>query len=658
MCNKRRAGMVISAFMMLAGVFWAEKYAATAYEMTLAGNIANTEYEAGSGNVLDDWDYSETDDSVILKRYIGTSTDIIIPGMIDGKQVFLQDTGRDTGTDRFPENTTSIIIGSAEQKVKVTNGNAARLFSGLTELTHLDAKGLDTSDITTMYRMFFMCGKLAGLDLSGWDTGRVTDMDYMFQSCNSLAQLDVSGWDTGNVTSMYSMFRGCSSLTGLDVSGWDTGQVADMSCMFYSCTSLAKLDLSGWDTGSMAGSNMEAMFYDCSGLKELNVSGWNTGNITSLQNMFFNCGSLERLDLSSWDVSNVVSLNYMFHYCGSLEELNLNSWDTGSVQSILYTFYNCGALQIMDLSGQDYSNVMQGLSAGVFDLEDASAALPTLIVSDDPLIQNICEGTVAGRVPAGPTYHFEEGTFLDESGNFRSAVKYFDTLWTADIADFTVDSIANKYIPEKEGAVFAGWYLDETHFQPFEEAGYAMSLRDLIRADLYAKFLDEYRVTFVDYDGSVIKEMTVLEGGAAVAPEENPSREGYTFIGWDKDFDNVTEDLVIKALYEEKKELQENTDEENDGQGNVSQGKEETDALDRTETPAENGAKENDTEKTGTEESGAAENAEGNETGSTTAQEPSAPGTGDAAAVGFFVFLFGFSLISLVVLIVKKADQS
>lgn len=59
-----------------------------------------------------------------------------------------------------------------------------------------------------------------------------------------------------------------------------------------------------------------------------------------------------------------------------------------------------------------------------------------------------------------------------------------------------------------------------------------------------------YTVTFLDWDGSVIDTQQVAYGGAAAAPAD-PSREGYTFIGWDGDFSCVTADLAVTALYEE-----------------------------------------------------------------------------------------------------------
>ena len=59
---------------------------------------------------------------------------------------------------------------------------------------------------------------------------------------------------------------------------------------------------------------------------------------------------------------------------------------------------------------------------------------------------------------------------------------------------------------------------------------------------------ESYKVTFVDYDGTVLSEQTVLYGESAVAPA-NPSRENWTFTGWDKEFTNITSELVVTAQY-------------------------------------------------------------------------------------------------------------
>lgn len=58
----------------------------------------------------------------------------------------------------------------------------------------------------------------------------------------------------------------------------------------------------------------------------------------------------------------------------------------------------------------------------------------------------------------------------------------------------------------------------------------------------------KYLVTFKDYDGTVLKTENV-EFGNAATPPENPYRNGYTFTGWDKTYNNITSDLIVTATY-------------------------------------------------------------------------------------------------------------
>jgi|GEM_PF-6746602 len=60
---------------------------------------------------------------------------------------------------------------------------------------------------------------------------------------------------------------------------------------------------------------------------------------------------------------------------------------------------------------------------------------------------------------------------------------------------------------------------------------------------------EEYEVTFVDHDGTVLKTETVERGKAATAPQDL-TRSGYIFTGWDKAFNYITGDLTVTAQYE------------------------------------------------------------------------------------------------------------
>ena len=74
-------------------------------------------------------------------------------------------------------------------------------------------------------------------------------------------------------------------------------------------------------------------------------------------------------------------------------------------------------------------------------------------------------------------------------------------------------------------------------------------------ANVWKNFTDIRRigniqiVRFLDWDSSEIAKVLVPNGTAATPPAD-PTRIGYTFIGWDKDFSNVTEDMTITAQYE------------------------------------------------------------------------------------------------------------
>ena len=57
-----------------------------------------------------------------------------------------------------------------------------------------------------------------------------------------------------------------------------------------------------------------------------------------------------------------------------------------------------------------------------------------------------------------------------------------------------------------------------------------------------------YTVIFVDYNGTELKKETVESGKSATAPVD-PTRDGYTFTGWDTTFDNVTYNLTVTATY-------------------------------------------------------------------------------------------------------------
>ena len=169
-----------------------------------------------------------------------------------------------TGTLYFPNRTihTAVFDASFGDFFPTTT---AYWFYSLKSLKSIEGfEYLNTSQVTSMWKMFYGCESLTSLDLSSFDTSKVTWMGGMFSGCSSLTSLDLSSFDTTKVKNMCSMFFNCKSLTALDLSSFDTSEVEDMRGMFVGCSSLTALDLSSFDTSKVTG--MYYMFSGCQSL--------------------------------------------------------------------------------------------------------------------------------------------------------------------------------------------------------------------------------------------------------------------------------------------------------------------------------------------------------------------------------------------------------
>lgn len=102
-----------------------------------------------------------------------------------------------------------------------------------------------------------------------------------------------------------------------------------------------------------------------------------------------------------------------------------------------------------------------------------------------------------------------------------------------------VDEGQNAVAPEaplRNGYVFTGW------------SGDAVKVFDHLEIVALYEKRNYCNVSFVDYNGVILSEQTVLYGEAAIEPNHN-EYEGYGFNGWDVEFDCVRRDLTITALY-------------------------------------------------------------------------------------------------------------
>ncbi len=185
--------------------------------------------------------------------------------------------------------------------------------------------------------------------------------------------------------------------------------------------------------------------------------------------------------------------------------------------------------------------------------------------SDEPTSTETKYGTAGKEYTA--TYTTPEGFILDEDeSNISGIVKgdgslelsvYFErnqyTLTT--VVDGTTttkkvyyEAAVSVVEPDIEGKDFTGWTWTETEGGAEIAAPATMPAKDITATAGFKT--QSFTVTFVDWDGTVLKTETVEYGKAATAPAVPDNQEGHDFTGWSPaDFSSVKSDLTITAVY-------------------------------------------------------------------------------------------------------------
>jgi len=335
------------------------------------------------------------------------------------------------------------------------------------------------------------------------------------------------------------------------------------------------------------------IFYGCPNLKTVQLPK----NCTQIgQYMFYECSSLESVTLPSM-LKEVP--RYCFAHCDSLEAVTLPS--TAKVIGD-YAFSDCPELKEVYVS--KYTNSIsltafedspQAVICGYmntyahefaiensipFSAVDANAE--TLYVTfydyDGSVFMNVpvTKGSsirfpsVTPEKPATSTHYYEFSYWDGNVNNIQKNEFVYPVYTEHEIIEIPeeknkysvvfldgddvfmdvqlVEEGANAAEPEStptktptksHNYVFANW-----------DKSFENVTQNLIIRPVFEEQLIEYTVRFVDENEEVLSEQVLHYGESAVAPEA-PAREGYTFAGWDKEFDFISEDLTITALYEE-----------------------------------------------------------------------------------------------------------
>jgi uncharacterized repeat protein (TIGR02543 family) len=97
-----------------------------------------------------------------------------------------------------------------------------------------------------------------------------------------------------------------------------------------------------------------------------------------------------------------------------------------------------------------------------------------------------------------------------------------------------------------EGYEFAGWYKDGKLISADAKHRFLIKKDESLKANFVKSF---HTVTFVNWDGTVLKSQDVKHGESAKSPAD-PTRNGFTFIGWNPaDITNISDSIKVTAQY-------------------------------------------------------------------------------------------------------------
>ena len=192
---------------------------------------------------------------------------------------------------------------------------------------------LDTRLLTSTYNLFYNCKNLTRVDLRNSDFSNVETIERMFTYCSKLVTIEgLNELDTSKVNNMGGLFSDCSSIQELNVKDWDVSKVTNFGAVFRRCTALKTIDVSNWDTSS--GVIMSGIFTNCSNLTELDLSRWNLNNANSISQMLYGCSKITAIELCT-TINSEADITLLFGKCTALNKIMINNSDYKSANKII-----------------------------------------------------------------------------------------------------------------------------------------------------------------------------------------------------------------------------------------------------------------------------------------------------------------------------------
>ena len=242
------------------------------------------------------------------------------------------------------------------------------------------------------------------------------------------------------------------------------------------------------------------------------------------------------------------------------------------------TFGNAYSVASPVIEGYTLADASQGTVSGTMGADTVEVEVVynintytvTFVDFDDTVLNTAAvDWNTAASAPSAPT---RTGyTFAGWDTAFNAVTENLTVKATYTVNTYTVTFVDYDGTVLKTGRV--DWNEGATPPDEPEREGYTFSgwdgVYDAVTSyrTITAQYdINTYTVTFVDFDGSEIDTQTVDWNTGADAPDD-PERDGYTFDGWDKEFSAVTENMTVTAQYKENEVVPDETVPEDGTQG-------------------------------------------------------------------------------------------
>lgn len=200
---------------------------------------------------------------------------------------------------------------------------------------------------------------------------------------------------------------------------------------------------------------------------------------------------------------------------------------------------------------EDYTNVTSSITVNPKYIRNMYTVKFIDIDGNTLKEENIEHGEFIIAPPApiieGKTFNSWDKEFDNIKENLIISPEYTDITFIVSFYDSNNEIINSETVaygkdataptdPEKEGYTFDGWTEDFTNVK-----------KDLNVKPIFST--NKYTVVFKDNDDNILKTQKVEPGNNGTAPIP-PLKDGYTFKEWDTNYQSVTSDLEIIAIYD------------------------------------------------------------------------------------------------------------